>query len=490
MSYPSRKQLLRLAALYKAAKRKLSNNPETYLNDLFKEQREFVEDKSQYKVAICSRRAGKTHGSVAHMMMAANAKPEGAIGFLALTRTSVKRIVWNPLQEFNRKYNIGMKFNNTELTATLPNGTIIYCSGADSEKLIERFRGTKYSTVIVDEAASFSPSTLESLVDDVLDPAVMDLQGSIVIMGTPGAVPSGFFYDISTGKRSGWSLHHWTLVNNPFLPHAEEYLNKLLKNKGWNENHPTFQREWLGRWVRDLGSLVYPYDPIKNKIDRLPTYNQGEWKYILGIDFGFKDATAIVVLAYHEYDNNVYVIESEARNGVIPSEAATWTRKLQEKYPFTKIVGDVGGLGKGYAEEMRRRFAIPVQPAQKTDKRGFQELIAGDLKSGNIKVIHSTNKSLIEEWNTIQWNEERTKEDDRYNNHLADACLYAWRECKAYMSESMPEQTKPRHLLTEKERIQRLAEKEKEDLAKIKKKNNEDSFLFGDDDNYMIDFFN
>src|SRR5690606_32566902 len=129
-----------------------------------------------------------------------------------------------------------------------------------------------------------------------------------------------FFYEISTGIRPGWSVHHWTLLDNPHLPHASQYIEDLLVKKGWSREHPTFRREWLGWWVRDLGSLVYPYDPARNRVDRLPSLPEAGWRYALGIDFGVTNATACVVVAWHEQDPTLYVVESEAREGIIPSE--------------------------------------------------------------------------------------------------------------------------------------------------------------------------
>ena len=39
---------------------------------------------------------------------------------------------------------------------------------------------------------------------------------------------------------------------------------------------------------------------------------------------------------------------------------------------------------------------------------------------------------ILDEWDLLQWDEDRRKEDSRFENHLADACLYAWRESKHY----------------------------------------------------------
>ena len=53
-----------------------------------------------------------------------------------------------------------------------------------------------------------------------------------------------------------------------------------------------------------------------------------------------------------------------------------------------------------------------------------------DLHCGFIKVYEGC--ELLDEWDLLQWDEDRKKEDSRFENHLSDACLYAWRESKHY----------------------------------------------------------
>ena len=56
-----------------------------------------------------------------------------------------------------------------------------------------------------------------------------------------------------------------------------------------------------------------------------------------------------------------------------------------------------------------------------------------DLAAGNILVNELSD--LVDEWRLLQWDEDRRKEDGRFDNHLADACLYAWRESKHFTHE-------------------------------------------------------
>ena len=53
-----------------------------------------------------------------------------------------------------------------------------------------------------------------------------------------------------------------------------------------------------------------------------------------------------------------------------------------------------------------------------------------DLASGYVLI--DENSELLDEWRLLQWDDDRRKEDPRFENHLSDACLYAWRESKHY----------------------------------------------------------
>jgi hypothetical protein len=158
---------------------------------------------------------------------------------------------------------------------------------------------------------------------------------------------------------------------------------------------------------------------------------------MLGIDFGFHDACAFVILGYLPGSPVVYIIRSHKQTGMSPSDAGEYVEALDWK--FSRIIGDEGGLGKGYAEEMRRRFHIPVEPAEKVNKHGYIDLLNGDLERKQVMILKSGNGALIEELYALPWNELRTKEADSFDNHLADALLYVWRASTTYLTKPKPD---------------------------------------------------
>ena len=202
--------------------------------DLFEQQLAFINDPASFKTALCSRRSGKTYAACYYLIETASRYPDSISAYIALTRNSAKRLMWMELKRANRRYHIGMHFNNSELIATLPNRSQIVLTGANDEADIDKLRGSAYHLVILDEAASFGRH-LEELVEEVLEPALIDHNGTMAMIGTPNAACSGMFFRATTDESEGYSNHHWTILENPHIPHAEKWLARRMKQKHWDE---------------------------------------------------------------------------------------------------------------------------------------------------------------------------------------------------------------------------------------------------------------
>lgn len=130
------------SALEKALRAKKSQVASFNIDEiLFDKQLEFVKDPNNYKVAVCSRRAGKTVSAAAYLIDTA-INNEGVVClYITLARTSAKRIIWRELLRMVREYNIKAKINLSELSLTFDNESIIYLSGASDTSEMEKFRG-------------------------------------------------------------------------------------------------------------------------------------------------------------------------------------------------------------------------------------------------------------------------------------------------------------------------------------------------------------
>lgn len=400
---------------------------------LFPKQKAFIKDPAKRKVAICSRRAGKSTGVSFDLSNELLDNVEGDSAYITLTRGTAKKIMFMPLSKINKTHSLGLEGNKTDLIFTNPNnGNQLFMTGASTIDEVEKLRGLKLKKVVIDEAASFRPDVMNYLIDEIVEPTLIDTDGTLTLIGTPSSNPGdNIFHKASTGLEKGWSVHKWTILDNPFIPHASRWLEDYRIRKGWGLDHPIYLREWCGEWTIDKSQLVYKYDKDKNDYRDLP---DDQYQYVVGIDLGFNDAFTVTVLAFSYNSRHVYAVDQYKMSGLIPEQMAKEIMYYRDKYSPISMVADHGGLGKAICEEFNRRYHLNIIPAEKTKKAAYIELLNGDLISGHFKIPYGS--SLEIEMRTHQWDpDRRDKEDDRTQNDQCDSALYAWRQCRHFLGE-------------------------------------------------------
>lgn len=403
---------------------------------LFDQQLAFVEDQSPFKVAVCSRRSGKTIACAAHLISTAISNPDTIGLYITLSRNNAKKLIWREILKFNETYKLGGIPDMSELSITFPNKSIIYISGCKDQSEVEKFRGLPIKLCYIDECQSFR-SYIKDLIDDVIAPALMDYAGSLCLIGTPGPVPSGYFHECSV-ESDTWSKHHWTFWDNPHIAIKsnkthQEILDRELKRRGVEVTDPSIQREWFGKWVLDSDSLLIHYNADKNHYHEL--LPKVKYNYIMGIDVGFKDADALSILAWSEHDPHTYLVEEliTVKQGL--TELVDQVQGLRKKYDVAKIVMDMGGLGLKMGEEMSRRHAIPVEAADKARKMENIELLNDALRSGKFKAKSKSRfaqDSYLVEIDRDKSTPERIKVSDRFHSDIIDSVLYAFKLSYAF----------------------------------------------------------
>ena len=402
----------------------------------FKEQFKFISDPSPFKVAVCSRRSGKTVACAAHLIHEAIHKEGRVVLYITLSRLNAKRIIWSEITSINQRFGLGGVPNETELSMYFPvTNSTLYLSGAKDKSEIEKFRGLAISLCYIDECQSFR-SYIRELIDDVIGAALMDYAGTLCLIGTPGPIPAGYFYECAE-KSETWSKHAWTFWQNPFIQEKsgkthQELLERELKRRGVSVDDPSIQREWFGRWVLDSDSLLIHYDKtINHFIDKDP----GHYHYLLGIDIGFEDADALAVLAWCDRSKDIYLVEEVVTHKQGLTELVEQIQKLQITYDFDKMIMDEGGLGKKMAEEMRRRHHLPIHPADKMRKMENIAFLNDALRTGRFKAKEDSRfaqDSFLVEIDYDRSTPDKIRVKDSYHSDIIDAVLYAFRESPAW----------------------------------------------------------
>ena len=430
--------------------------PSRWLPRGFPEQARLLGDTSRLVVALCTRRAGKSYGIGLALFRAAVENPGCSCLYLGLTRESAKRTMCKDIfRVINRKLGLGAAYNKTELTWTLPNLSVIYILGMDAtEDEKDKVLGQKFKAVVVDEAASFSVDLVE-LVYSKLAPATADQQGVIYLAGTPAAVKSGLFFELTKaqdpctpgtwsasatlqvgGKSitySGWSGHRWSAFSNPHMQWQAE-VDRLKAQAPGIEETPGFQQDYFGRWVIDDSKLVYRYLAGRNSYTKLPVHPGGRWHQSGAVDLGYEDPTGILVAQWHDQDTCLYISDEIEKRHLDITDTAEEIRALEKVYPrLERWVID--GANKQAVEELRRRHGLELLPADKREKFTFIAMLNDELVRGRIKISVSC-VQLVKELTELILNPKSTKpeENPACDNHLTDTLLYVWRYAYPYLS--------------------------------------------------------
>jgi hypothetical protein len=448
------------------------------------QQAALILDPARRKSLRCPRRAGKTWTLASYATYLGEAFPGSRILIISLSLGSTKENYWRHatagIETMNVRYGLNLKYNDTHLTWVHENGSRGILKGADSRADIERIRGAtaEADLTVVDECKSFAPALLSELLLDVVKPGLMTRQGTLVLAGTPGLIPVGDFYNATcTGARVGksseryanvpyelrerspfvdleyapalWSLHSWSIAENTKVPGQWEQALQDKAEAGWEDDHPTWRREYLGEWVTGSDGLVYAFAGLKStgKVTWLPeveTSNpaglpieDGPWNLVIGVDFGFEDDFALVVAAYSETISELrHVWDYRCSHLNIAQQAEKIEEAIARYGQPVAIVGDAGALGKLVVESMNTMYGLPIIKAEKHEKFDHIELLNSDFHTGRVKVIPDSELDL--ELCGLQWDLSREskdrlartgrlREDSRCKNHLCDALLYLWR---------------------------------------------------------------
>src|SRR3954471_20687257 len=380
--------------------------PAPIIRELHAEQRRILRLIGRWRGAIAGRRSGKSYLMAVWLL---GGKAGEVSLYCARTLKSAKAIMLPVFAELNARYQLGLRIRAVEGEIHEPSGHIIRLHGLKDRASADLLRGQKFRRVAVDEGGAFSTEDdlLKYAVQSILQPALFDLRGDMMIGGTPAPVPKGFFYELvgdprGKGTPGLWPSHAWDLRQNPHIGDAAENIQEILKANGWTEEHPTFLREVLAQWVDDAGSIIYRYQG--ERWAQVPR----EGKTVLAVDFAGSDKPEADDCAFlvgrQPYDMrpHVWLLEGFTKHGVNLSEIAALIRQLKGKWGIGKVVVDAGALGAGYAKTLREVYNLDVEAADKRgEKRPRIERVVAALDTKTLHVCDAA-ASIVTEWGALQ----------------------------------------------------------------------------------------
>lgn len=440
-----------------------------FLAHLFLAQLLVVKHPSKRKAVLTPRRAGKTEMACVWLLQTAMENPGQKLLYVALTRPNAKDIAWEMFKRLNKEFRLNAHFHDSYLEITLPNGAKILLRGADQENWIKRLEGQEFHLIVVDESGLYDIS-IRKLVYNSLAPMVDSCDGTICLIGRPGFIRAGLFWDITrpeqlegekvdggwdvTDKAGGeeWTVFNWSTFDNP---HVAKFWKAVIERKLRINpdiiNDPGFRRNYLGEWAEDTEGLVYAFDPVRNVIDDYEI--QPDDHFGMTTDFGWDDAQGFVVGCWSASRPTLIILESFKKRNMPLADALARMEMYRQRYPGLLMWGDPAR--KQLYMEMAIRFGEGsiVNPVEKAEKRDYIDLMNNDWALSAIKVVRGPNQQYIDEILGLRklikttiidaaLNEERSGdwvEHPKLANDLCDCGLYLWRKSRHFRYQERPE---------------------------------------------------
>lgn len=398
------------------------------------------DQRSPKEAHLTGKRMGKSEYFARRLVAAALEHPRSTNPYIAPTAKQARLIMWPILKRVVTQHVPDAKILDHEMTVRMPEGGLIVVGGCENRNDIGRWFGIPFAVACPDECGTFPPY-LRELVSDGLEPSTMDFGGSILMGGNPGVAPTGYWYEITGPARlASIPLFQGDARDNPHVKAAEFFSRKLEEN-GWTEDHPTFQRMYLGKWAWDPNALCFPYLHHRNGIDALPTkslegglLDPSLWRWCIGADVAGLGITALSIVAAHPHDPRTFLWATESHPAWLPEQLVARVEQIKADrshgYDMSRagFVVDVGGLGSVHNLHMTRKAGhLYFEHADKADKKSWIRDLHDEMLSGRFQAVYHQCQGFIDGCAVLEWDEAREMWVKGPPDHEIDATGYAKR---------------------------------------------------------------
>ena len=394
------------------------------LKTMFKNQREvFLDTMIRHKVLMTSRRAGKTETDC-RILVGTCVKPNSPCVYINLKFENAIKQAFDICVDIANRIELTItKKSKSDGFIEFQNGSSILFKGNHDRADAQNLRGFHFRLAIVDEAQS--QCNMNELVDDVLEPCLMDFTDSMIILsGTPPRVPHTYFQ--RAYHSNGWTPYHWTMAENPFIKDSEAEIERKCHEKGITKDDSLIQREYYGLESFDTEAQVFKgyrtYTTIPDTFK--PTH------IITGCDWGYNDYNSFITLAYDVKTKEGYVIKeckfnkapvSDILNKAI--EQFHWSKAWFISHNHSALLENCTMVcdtnEKAMIYELQKTYKIPATGAYKYDKANAMATLADVLRT---KI--SVPKGGILEDEFLQTVYKRDEETDDVTNEIDDSIFH------------------------------------------------------------------
>ena len=369
--------------------------------------------KYRFVCAALSRRQGKTY--IANIIGQLVSLVPGCSILIMSPNYSLSQISFDLQRQLIRKFDLEVtKDNAKDKIIELSNGSTVRMGSINQ---VDSCVGRSYDLIIFDEAALSDGMDAFNV---ALRPTLDKPNSKAIFISTPRGRTNWFSELYNRGfdpEFPQWCSIKATYLDNPRS--NEDDIAEARKSMSRAE----FEQEYLASFNTYQGK-IWDFD-INSCVRNLSDLETSRFDIIAGLDVGFKDPTAMVVVGY-DWDADVYyVLDEYKRAEATTAEHAIEISALVAKWDIDTVYIDAA------AQQTRFDFAQNYDISTTNAKKSVLDGIAavGVITESGRLIVGEHCINTLSALDAYQWdpNPGLTKEKPRHTDasHLADALRYA-----------------------------------------------------------------
>lgn len=388
-------------------------------------------NKYRFVCAAISRRQGKTY--IANIIGQCVALVPGSNILIMSPNYNLSTISWELQRNFIKHHQLEVEKDNAkDRVIVLANGSTIRMGSVNQ---VDSCVGRSYDLIIFDEAALTSEG--KDAFNVSLRPTLDRDNARAIFISTPRGKTNWFaeFFDRGfSDEYPEWCSIKATWRDNPRM--TEEDVQDARKSMSENEFKQEYEADFNSYegqiWALNEDDIVDPDEMIEEEdfgtpVLRYPQMHPGEAELdmVAGLDLGFRDATAMVVMGYDWKNEMFYIVDEYWDKGQTTSAYAAEVQSLINRWDLDYIYIDSAAQQTRY--DFAREYDIPTINAKKSVLDGIGYV--GSLVDNRRVKVSKHCKEVLRAFDAYRWdpNPNLVKEKPIHDeaSHMADAIRYA-----------------------------------------------------------------
>lgn len=367
-------------------------------------------------VACLSRRTGKTY--IANILAQLVALVPGCNILLMSPNYSLTTISWDLQRSLILKFDLEVEKNNQkDKVIILSNGSSIRMGSVTQADSVV---GRSYDLILFDEAALSDAG--KDAYNIQLRPTLDKVNSKVIFISTPRGLHNYFHDFYQRGYSDKEEFNDWVSIHSDWTENPRASERDIMQAKG-SMSAAEFRQEYMADFTSFQGR-VWDFN-INKCVQDLSGLDYRRMDKIAGIDIGFKDPTAFVVIAYCYIEDKYYVLEDFLDNEMLTREQAARIGEMETEYDLDMIFIDSA------AAQTRHDWAMDYDISTMTAKKSLLDGIAavGRIVGSDRLIVDKKCEHVLYALDQYQWDDRATliKERPVHNkaSHMADALRYA-----------------------------------------------------------------